>query len=287
MLVPPCSLADTQGWMQILYEETLRQSTSEGVPFPNLLASKGMVPGIKLDTGTQALPGGRTGETWTAGLDTLAQRAASCYAAGARFAKWRAVVCVDTAQGLPSDLAVAEAAHTLGRYARTCQEAGLVPIIEPEVLADGQHSMQDCSAVTERVLHAVFAACQQNGVLLPGCLLKPNMVTPGLACATPASTNAIAEATLDVLLRCVPPTVPGIMFLSGGQSEEESTSRLAAIVTAGATRAAPWVLSFSYGRALQHSAIRAWKGSADNAAAAQSTFMARCRANGAAAAGTS
>jgi fructose-bisphosphate aldolase class I len=279
-------LPDTQGWPQILYEETLRQNTSAGVPFPGLLASKGMVPGIKLDIGTQALPGGRAGETWTAGLDTLAQRAAASYAAGARFAKWRAVVCVDTAQGLPSDLAVAEAAHSLGRYARTCQEAGLVPLIEPEVLADGQHSMQDCSAVTERVLHAVFAACQLNGVLLQGCLLKPNMVTPGLACAAPASADAIAEATLDVLLRCVPPSVPGILFLSGGQGEEESTTRLAAIVAAGAARAAPWVLSFSYGRALQHSAIRAWKGSAENAAAAQNTFMARVRANGAAAAGT-
>ena len=283
----PACLSDSQRRAQILYEETLRQSTSAGVPFPSLLAAKGMVPGIKLDIGTQALPGGRAGETWTAGLDTLAHRAAASYAAGARFAKWRAVVCVDAAQGLPSDLAVAEAAHTLGRYARTCQEAGLVPIIEPEVLADGQHSMQECSAVTERVLHAVFAACQLSGVLLPGCLLKPNMVTPGLACTAPASTAAIAEATLEVLLRCVPPAVPGVMFLSGGQSEEQSTERLGAIVAAGAARRAPWVLSFSYGRALQHSAIRAWKGSAENIGQAQSTFLERCGANGAAAAGGS
>lgn len=255
------------------------------MPFAQLLTSKGVLPGIKLDTGTQPLPGGLAGETWTTGLDTLGQRAARGYAAGARFAKWRAVICVDAARGVPSELAVREAAHTLARYARTCQEAGLVPIIEPEVLADGAHSMQDCATVTERVLTAVFAACALNGVLLPGCVLKPNMVTPGLACGAHASRASIAQATVDVLSRCVPAEVPGVLFLSGGQSEEESTANLAAIVAEGAARGAPWALSFSYGRALQHSALRAWSGDAANVAAAQDTFLARCVANGRAACG--
>jgi fructose-bisphosphate aldolase class I len=265
---------------QIMYEETLSQEASTGVPFTQLLASKGVLAGIKLDTGTQPLPGGLAGETWTTGLDTLAKRAASSYSLGARFAKWRAVICIDSAQNLPSEVAVVEAAHSLARYARTCQEAGLVPIIEPEVLADGAHTMQECATVTERVLNAVFSACRVNGVLLPGCILKPNMIAPGLACSIKASQADVAQATLDVLTACVPGTLAGVLFLSGGQSEEEATANLAAIVAEGARRRSPWTLSFSYGRALQHGALRVWKGDPGNVAAAQGAFMTRCKANG-------
>ncbi len=271
--------------MQILYEETLGQSTAGGVPFVEALARKGILSGIKLDTGTAPLPGGASCETWTSGLDTLAARAARSYAAGARFAKWRAVLTIDAATGAPTPLALAEAAHGLARYAATCQAAGLVPVVEPEVLADGTHSLEACAAATERALRALFAALAENGVLLEGVLLKPNMVTPGLSCPAGSVSHAVvAAATLAVLRRCVPAAVPGVLFLSGGQSEADASANLDAIVRA-AGPAAPWGLSFSYGRALQASTLAAWRGQQGNVAAAQAAFLKRCAANGAAARG--
>lgn len=248
-----------------------------------VLRRKGVLPGLKLDTGVQPLLNAAPGETWTAGLDTLAARAAAGYAAGARFSKWRAVLCIDTLSGAPSPLALSEAAHGLAMYAAVCQAAGLVPILEPEVLADGAHDANACAAATEQALRAVFWACAQYGVRLEACVLKPNMVTPGLRCPQRATPVETASATLAVLRRCVPPAVPGIMFLSGGQSEEEATTNLEALVrTAAETGGVPWALSFSFGRALQASALAAWRGDPAHVSAAQAAYLARCAANGAA-----
>ena len=269
---------------QILFEETLGQSSDDGRPFVEVLQAAGVVPGIKLDTGVQPLLAGAPGETWTAGLDTLAARAAAFRAAGARFAKWRAVVVVDAATGAPTPLALHEAAHGLARYAVICQAAGLVPIMEPEVLADGAHSAEQCAAATEATLHALFAACAQHGVRLEGALLKPNMVTPGDAApgGRPPPPE-VAAATLRVLRRCVPPAMPGVLFLSGGQPERVATANLDAMARSGGAK--PWALTFSYGRALQASALKAWAGQPGNVAAAQAVLTRRCVANGAAALG--
>lgn len=245
-----------------------------------LLRRTGLLPGIKLDTGVQPLPGGAPGETRTCGLDTLAVRAGDAYAAGARFAKWRAVLSVQ-----PTPLATQEAAQGLALYAVVCQSCGLVPVLEPEVLAEGAHSLEACAAATEAVLKALFTACAEHGVLLEGTLLKPNMVIPGPD-APPASPQQVAQATLELLRRCVPAAVPGILFLSGGQSEAVASANLDAIVrAAGGPGGAPWALSFSYGRALQASALKAWAGQPANVAAAQAVFLRRCAANGAAALG--
>jgi fructose-bisphosphate aldolase class I len=230
------------------------------------------------------LPGGAPGETWTAGLDGLAARAAAFRAAGARFAKWRAVLMINASSGAPSQLALAEAAHGLAFYAATCQAAGLVPIMEPEVLADGAHGLEACAAATEAALRALFAACAAHGVLLEGALLKPNMVTPGSSApGGRAAAREVAAATLRVLRHTVPAALPGVLFLSGGQPERVASANLDALARAeGAT---PWALSFSYGRALQASALQAWRGDPANVPAAQAVFAARCAANGAAARG--
>ena len=263
----------------ILYEETLYQAASDGTPFVDMLAAKGMLPGIKVDSGVVALAG-TDGETTTQGVDDLGARAAKYYAAGARFAKWRAVLKIGDHE--PSALAIQENATGLARYASLCQGAGLVPIVEPEILTDGAHSLERCAEVTEAVLAAVYKALADHHVLLEGTLLKPNMVTPG-AEAEPASPADVAMATVRALSRTVPAAVPGVVFLSGGQSEEDASVNLSAMNALGASGPPkPWNLSFSYGRALQQSALKAWGGSAANLGAGAAAFMARASANGAA-----
>ncbi len=263
----------------ILYDETLRQADDRGQPFPQLLASMGVLPGIKVDTGAKPLAG-HPGETVTEGLDGLRERLAEYAGLGARFAKWRAVI--DIAPGLPTEGAVVANAHALARYAALCQEAGLVPIVEPEVLMDGDHDLDRCEAVTGQVLRAVFHSLQRQGVSLEGMLLKPNMVIPGKLCPDQADPARIAQATLRCFRRHVPAAVPGIVFLSGGQSAEEATRNLDAMNRQGAQ---PWKLSFSYGRALQQPALKAWGGLATNVGAAQRLFSRRASCNGAAALG--
>jgi len=260
----------------ILYEETLYQSATDGTPFVELLKKHGVIPGIKVDKGLVNIPG-TDEETSTWGLDGLGERCAKYYEKGARFAKWRAVLKIGPHE--PSELAIQENAHGLARYAITCQENGLVPIVEPEVLMDGTHSLETCQQVTERVLAAVFKALSDNYVFLEGALLKPNMVTPGHSSAEYKTTppEQIAKATVTALQRHVPPALPGIMFLSGGQGEEEASRNLNAINAYPGKK--PWVLSFSYGRALQSSCIEVWKGQKENVAAAQTAFITRAKAN--------
>ncbi|KAI5080705.1 hypothetical protein GOP47_0003888 [Adiantum capillus-veneris] len=257
----------------ILFEETLFQKTLSGKPFVEVLKEAGVYTGIKVDIGVVELPGTR-GETATQGLDGLAERCQRYYAAGARFAKWRAVLKIGPEE--PSEQAMQENAHGLARYAVICQENGLVPIVEPEVLADGNHDIKKCAAVTERVLATVYKALSDHKVLLEGTLLKPNMVTPG-AGGPKATPEQIAGYTLQCLQRTVPVAVPGVMFLSGGQSEEEATVNLNAINAMNAVK--PWVLSFSYGRALQHTALRIWGGRRENVPEAQRVFASICQAN--------
>lgn len=263
----------------ILFEETLYQSASDGTPFVDMLTAQGILPGIKVDKGVVLLAG-TDDETTTQGIDDLGARCAKYYSAGARFAKWRAVLKIsDTA---PSALAIHENAYGLARYAAICQENGLVPIVEPEILTDGAHSIDKCAAVTEAVLAAVYKALADHHVLLEGTLLKPNMVTPGSE-AEPSSPVDVARATVRALSRGVPSAVPGVVFLSGGQSEEDASVNLSAMNALGADGPPkPWNLSFSYGRALQQSALKAWGGKADNLGAGAAAFMARAAANGAA-----
>ena len=263
----------------ILYDETLRQADDGGKPFPRLLADMGVLPGIKVDTGAKPLAG-HAGETVTEGLDGLRERLADYVALGARFAKWRAVI--DIAAGLPTEGAIVANAHALARYAALCQEAGVVPIVEPEVLMDGAHDLDRCEAVTAQVLRAVFHSLNRQGVMLEGMLLKPNMVIPGKGCPDQASPERIAAATLRCFRQTVPAAVPGIVFLSGGQSAEEATVNLNAMNAMGPQ---PWKLSFSYGRALQQPALTAWGGEAANVARAQSVLRRRAACNGAAALG--
>uniref|UniRef100_A0A0C9RHN9 Fructose-bisphosphate aldolase n=1 Tax=Wollemia nobilis TaxID=56998 RepID=A0A0C9RHN9_9CONI len=260
----------------ILFEETLFQKSSNGTPFVDILKAAGVLPGIKVDKGTVDLPGTNS-ETTTQGLDGLGQRCQQYYAAGARFAKWRAVLKIGPNE--PSELAIHENAHGLARYAVICQENGLVPIVEPEILVDGPHSIDVCADVTERVIAACYKALNDHHVLLEGTLLKPNMVTPG-SDAPKVSPDVIAEYTVRALRRTVPPAVPGIMFLSGGQSEEEATLNLNAMNKLKVLK--PWTLSFSFGRALQASTLKTWAGKADNVAKAQAAFLSRCKANSAA-----
>jgi fructose-bisphosphate aldolase class I len=258
----------------ILYDETLRQATADGRPFPKVLAAQGIVPGIKVDAGAKPLalcPG----ETITEGLDGLGQRLAEYRDLGARFAKWRAVIAIGP--GIPSDTCIHANAHALGRYAALCQEAGIVPIVEPEVLMDGDHSIERCDEVTERTLHAVFAELARQRVALEGILLKPNMVISGMEARSRAGVREVAEATVRCLRRAVPAAVPGIVFLSGGQSEQEATEHLNEMNKLGPH---PWPLSFSYGRALQASALDAWRGKDENAPAAQRAYAHRARCNG-------
>ena len=262
----------------ILYDETIRQSTDDGTSFSEVLASKGAIPGIKVDTGAHDLalfPG----EKVTEGLDGLRARLEEYRELGARFAKWRAVITIG--DGIPTDACIAANAHALARYAALCQEAGLVPIVEPEVLMDADNTLEVCHEVTTRTLHETFDALYDLAIDLQGTLLKPNMVIPGKGCPTQVPAERIAQATIDCFRAVVPAAVPGIVFLSGGQSEVQATENLNAINRIGG----PWVLSFSYGRALQASALEAWGGDPANAEAAQAVFAHRARMNSLAVAG--
>lgn len=265
----------------ILYDETLRQAASDGTPFAQMLAAKDVVAGIKVDTGAQPLAG-HPGETVTEGLDGLRARLSEYAELGARFAKWRAVIHVDQPSGVPTDGAIRANAHALARYAALCQEQDIVPIVEPEILMDGPHDLATCEAATVRMLSAVFAALQSQRVLLEGIVLKPNMIVSGSDCPHQASVDDVAAATLRVLRRHVPAAVPGIAFLSGGQTPELATQHLGAMNQAGVL---PWELTFSYGRALQQPALKAWRGQTDLVGAAQQAFLRRARLNGAAHAG--
>lgn len=258
----------------ILFEETLYQKAPDGTPMVDLLKAEGIIPGIKVDKGLVELFGS-DGEKSTQGLDGLAKRCADYYAAGARFAKWRAVLNIDTTK--PSALSIRETAHSLARYATICQENGLVPIVEPEILTDGPHDIARSAYVTEVVLSEVFRALNEHNVLLEGCLLKPNMVTAGSECPDKPSAQEIAYMTVRTLARTVPPALVGVMFLSGGQSEEEASLNLNAMNQLEMRR--PWVLSFSYGRALQASVLKAWGGKPENKEAAQAALMERAKAN--------
>ncbi|OEH77885.1 hypothetical protein cyc_05383 [Cyclospora cayetanensis] len=266
----------------ILFEETLFQKNQDGVLMVDLLKKQGIIPGIKVDKGLETIP--RTDdEKATMGLDGLAERCQKYYAAGARFAKWRAVLSIDPSQGKPSDRSIAEVAYGLARYAAICQQNRLVPIVEPEILTDGTHDIATCAQVTEKVLAAVFKQLSDQGVMLEGALLKPNMVTPGSECPTKAKPEEIAFYTIRSLARTVPPALPGITFLSGGQSEEEASANLNAMNKMGPH---PWALTFSYGRALQASTLQAWSGNAENKAKAQAALLKRAKANSEAQLGT-
>ena len=263
----------------ILYDETLRQSAADGTPLAQVLDRQGIIPGIKVDKGTTGLPG-FPGEKITEGLDGLADRLATYRDLGARFTKWRAVLGIG--QGLPSFGCIAANAEALARFAGLSQEAGLVPIVEPEVLMDGDHPIEACDRATRDTLAETFAALRRHRVRFDGMLLKPNMVVSGGDSPTQAGVDHVAAATVAALLDHVPASVPGIMFLSGGQSDEAATAHLNAMNRLGG---APWQLSFSYGRALQAPALKAWKGDPANAPAAQRAFHHRARLNGAARSG--
>jgi fructose-bisphosphate aldolase class I len=258
-----------------MYDETIHQATQDGVPFVELLKKKGIVTGIKVDKGVKILRG-TDEETWTQGFDDLDVRCQKYYKLGARFAKWRAVLKISST-GCPSELAIQENARGLARYAAICQDNGLVPIVEPEVLMDGDHSIVTSAKVTQRVLAATYKALHDANVLLEGTLLKPNMVLNGLSNKA-SPPGEVGKATVTVLLRTVPPAVPGINFLSGGQSEEEASLNLNAINSVQPGK--PWNLSFSYGRALQASCIKTWRGNTENVAKAQAVLLERARANG-------
>jgi len=259
----------------ILYEETLYQKAPDGTSMVDILRQHGIIPGIKVDQGLVHLPMSN-GENATQGLDGLAKRCKDYYTAGARFAKWRAVLKIGN--NMPSDLSIQETAHTLARYAAICQENRLVPIVEPEILSDGDHSIERCAFETERVLSAVFKALNDHHILLEGCLLKPNMVVPGSDHPTKATPAEVAFYTVRTLQRTVPPALVGVTFLSGGQSEEEASLNLNAINAQPGRK--PWALTFSYGRALQASTIKTWAGKPENVAAAQEVFINRAKANG-------
>jgi len=257
----------------ILYDETLRQKTREGTPFAQYLDAAGVLPGIKVDMGAKALAG-FPGDTITEGLDGLRERLVEYYQLGARFAKWRAVI--DIADGVPSRFALEANAHALARYAALCQEQQIVPIVEPEVLMDGGHSLERCEEVTSEVLDAVFSQLHRHRIHLEGMVLKPNMVISGKKAANRASPEQVAAATVRTLKRHVPTAVPGIAFLSGGQSSPEATLHLSLMNKLGPL---PWQLTFSYGRALQDTAIRAWGGKPANFAAGQKELAKRARLN--------
>ena len=263
----------------IMYDETLRQKTKDGVPFPAYLAKAGMIPGIKVDLGAKALPG-FPGETITEGLDGLRERFAEYHKLGARFAKWRAVINIDAV--IPSRYCIDANAECLARYAALAQEAGIVPIVEPEVLMDGAHPLERCEEVTNIVLDSVFSHLFAARIVLEGMILKPNMVIPGKKCADQATPERIAEATVRTLKRQVPAAVPGIAFLSGGQSPTDATLHLNLMHAAGPL---PWALTFSYGRALQEDALSAWAGKESGIANGQKALAKRAKLNGLAAVG--
>lgn len=260
----------------ILFEETLGQRASNGKLFPEVLAEQGIVPGIKVDKGITNLPNTQD-EKITQGLDGLAERLVTYKEMGARFAKWRAVLNI--AEHLPSTLAMRANAEALARYAAICQSQGIVPIVEPELLMDGNHSIERCAEATEQTLHEVFNALYRHGVILEGIILKPGMVISGVDHQPKNSITAVAQNTLRVLRRTVPAAVPTINFLSGGQSPELATAHLNAM---NATKQLPWLLSFSYGRALQDPALKTWHGKPENVAAAQQALLSRAKFNAAA-----
>ncbi|MBR1220847.1 fructose-bisphosphate aldolase class I [Bradyrhizobium sp. U87765 SZCCT0131] len=257
----------------ILYDETIWQKAKDGTPLVKLIEAAGAIPGIKVDEGTQALPG-CPGELITVGLDRLAERLKKYYEQGARFAKWRAVI--DVGNGIPSRTAIQTNAHALARYAALCQAAQIVPIVEPEVLMDGDHDIARCYEVTEAVLNETFQQLFIQRVALEGMVLKPNMAIAGKKSARKSSVAEVAEQTVKLLKACVPSAVPGIAFLSGGQSDEEATAHLDAMHRIGGL---PWGLTFSYGRALQAAPQKAWAGKAENVAAGQQAFTHRARMN--------
>ncbi len=262
----------------ILYDETIRQKTRDGMPFPAYLAERGMLPGIKVDVGVKALAA-YAGETLTEGLDGLRERLDGYRQLGAKFAKWRAVI--DIGSGIPSHYAIDANAAALARYAALCQEAGIVPIVEPEVLMDGGHTIERCEEVTGAVLESVFAHLSGARVYLEGMILKPNMLVPGKKSAQQVAPERVAESTVRCLKRHVPAAVPGIAFLSGGQSPVEATRHLSLINSAGPL---PWAVTFSYGRALQEDALAAWHGEA--ATAGQLALIKRAKLNGLASLGS-
>jgi fructose-bisphosphate aldolase class I len=264
----------------ILQDETIRQKNAAGIPLAEVLSKQGIIPGIKVDTGAKVLAGSPE-ENVTEGLDGLRDRLKAYAAMDARFAKWRAVIRIT--DKLPSPMCVSVNAHALARYAVLCQEQGIVPIVEPEVLMEGTHTIERCEDVTGSIFHAVFHALFEQGVRLEGMLLKPNMVISGKECRRKSSVEEVADATLRCLRRHVPATVPGIVFLSGGQSDVLATSHLHAINKLGLPK--PWKISFSYGRALQDPAIEAWRGKQQNLKAGQQAFYHRAKCNSAAALG--
>jgi fructose-bisphosphate aldolase, class I len=259
----------------ILYEETLRQKAADGTPFVDLLQKQGVLPGIKVDAGAKALAR-CPGETITEGLDGLAKRCAEYVKVGAKFAKWRAVITIG--RDIPSRTCIEENAHALARYAAICQDAGLVPIVEPEVLMDGDHTIDRCEQVTEWTLNTLYDALYLDKVNLEGSVLKPSMVISGKDCPQQASVEEVAERTVRTLKRTVPAAVAGIVFLSGGQSDELATAHLNAMNRKFAGKL-PWPVSFSYGRALQQPSLKAWKGNASNVAAGQAALLHRSRMN--------
>ena len=260
----------------ILYDETIRQSALDGTPFPKLLESQDVIPGIKVDKGAKELAHAR-GETITEGLDGLRERLAEYVSLGARFTKWRAVITIGA--GIPSEYCLWTNAHALARYAALSQEAGLVPIVEPEVLMDGDHTIETSFDVTSRTLHAVFTELRDQRVHFEQMLLKPNMVLSGYEASDRARVDEVADATLECFYKHVPAAVPGIVFLSGGQTDEDATAHLNAMNARGPH---PWQLSFSYGRALQAPALKAWGGKPENVEAAQHAYYHRAKMNGAA-----
>jgi fructose-bisphosphate aldolase, class I len=264
----------------IMHDETIRQKSAAGIPLAEVISNQGIIPGIKVDTGAKPLAG-HPGESVTEGLDGLRDRLSSYYEMGARFAKWRAVIRIDNA--LPSFACVNANAHALARYAALCQEQNLVPIVEPEVLMDGSHGIERCEEVTGIVLHEVFRALFEQGVALEAMLLKPNMIIAGKECARAASVQEVATATLRCLRRHVSASVPGIVFLSGGQDDRLATIHLNAINRQPGPK--PWKISFSYGRALQDPALEAWHGRDENLMAGQKALYHRANCNGAASLG--
>jgi len=257
----------------ILFDETIRENAPDGTPMVKVLRDQGILPGIKVDKGAKTLAGSPD-EKVTEGLDGLRERVAEYYELGARFAKWRAVIAIG--DGLPTDYCLETNAHALARYARLCQEGNLVPIVEPEVLLDGDHDIETCERVNTKTMETVFHELMRQGVFLEGMILKPSMVLSGKACPTQAPTQEIAERTVRCFRRSVPAAVPGIMFLSGGQTMVQATERLNAINGLGPH---PWKMSFSYARALQEGAMHTWAGSNDNAPAAQQALYTRAKLN--------
>ena len=263
----------------ILYDETLRQCSADGTSIVEILSQRGILPGIKVDTGAQPLAGA-PGEMVTEGLDGLRDRLAEYRELGARFTKWRAVINIGPS--IPSDYCVEVNAHALARYAALAQEAGLVPIVEPEVMLNGDHSIDRCGEVTEYALRRVYDQLLEQRVILEGTLLKPNMVVSGRDAPTRAPSQEVAEKTVECLMRAVPAAVPGVMFLSGGQGDEEATCNLNSIVLKGREVGAPWELSFSFARGLQSAPMKVWAGNGANADDAQGTFQKRVRLTAAA-----